>query len=74
MSDYKDLYQQVIMDHNKSPRNFKVLENANHKAEGFNPLCGDECTVYLDVDDQKKIEAASFKGKDALYLKLPPLL
>ena len=47
MSELDDLYQEVILDHNKSPRNFRVIDNANHQAEGFNPLCGDHVTVYL---------------------------
>ena len=42
MSDLRELYQEVIMDHNRSPRNCGPLEGANHKAEGFNPLCGDQ--------------------------------
>lgn len=51
MSDLRELYQQVILDHNKSPRNFKKLETANRMAEGHNPLCGDEVTIYLLIDD-----------------------
>jgi nitrogen fixation NifU-like protein len=50
-SELRELYQQVILDHNKSPRNFKKLENANYKAEGYNPLCGDKITLYLIVED-----------------------
>ena len=51
MSELSELYQQVILDHNKKPRNFRKLETANHSAEGFNPLCGDQLTVYLNVED-----------------------
>lgn len=51
MSDLHDLYQQVILDHNKSPRNFHRLEGANRTAEGHNPLCGDQITLYLQVED-----------------------
>jgi nitrogen fixation NifU-like protein len=51
MSELRELYQQVILDHNKSPRNFKKLEIANRVAEGHNPLCGDEVTIYMQVDD-----------------------
>lgn len=51
MSDLRDLYQEVILEHSKSPRNYGELANANHKAEGFNPLCGDHFTVYLDLED-----------------------
>ena len=46
-----DLYQQVILDHNKSPRNFGTLEHANHSAKGHNPLCGDKIDLYLDVEE-----------------------
>ena len=50
MSELSELYQQVILDHNKKPRNFRKLEHANHTAEGYNPLCGDHLTVYLDLE------------------------
>jgi nitrogen fixation NifU-like protein len=50
-SELRELYQQVILDHNKSPRNFKKLENANYTAEGYNPLCGDKITLYLFVEN-----------------------
>jgi nitrogen fixation NifU-like protein len=50
MSDLTDLYQEVILDHNRRPRNFRVLENATHQAEGHNPLCGDKVEVFLTVD------------------------
>jgi nitrogen fixation NifU-like protein len=50
MSDLRELYQQVILDHNKNPRNFRELPNASRRVEGFNPLCGDHYTVYVDVD------------------------
>ena len=51
MADLRDLYQEVILEHSKRPRNYRVLESANHKAEGFNPLCGDHFTVYVNVED-----------------------
>ncbi len=51
MSGLRDLYQEVILDHNKRPRNFRAIDPASHHAEGFNPLCGDRITVYLDVKD-----------------------
>ena len=51
MSDMRELYQSVILDHNKSPRNFREVEGASHCAEGFNPLCGDEVKVTLAVED-----------------------
>lgn len=50
MSDLRDLYQEVIVDHSRRPRNFKKLEGATHRAEGFNPLCGDRVVVYLTID------------------------
>src|SRR6185369_5193444 len=51
MSELSELYQQVILDHNKKPRNFRRPENANHSADGYNPLCGDQLTVYLDLEN-----------------------
>lgn len=59
--DLRDLYQEVIFDHNRNPRNFRVMENANRQVEGFNPLCGDRLTLYLKIDDQV-ISDASFQG------------
>jgi nitrogen fixation NifU-like protein len=57
-----ELYQQVILDHNRSPRNFKELVPHTHEAEGYNPLCGDHLTVYARVNDAGCIEEVSFKG------------
>ncbi len=51
MFDIHELYQEVIIDHNRRPRNFQVLEGADMKAEGYNPLCGDRITLYLNVRD-----------------------
>ncbi len=62
MFDLRDLYQQVIVDHNKSPRNFHVMANATCMAEGFNPLCGDKLTLYLKLDSEKVIRDISFEG------------
>lgn len=50
MPDLRDLYQEVILEHSKSPRNYGELAGANHKAEGFNPLCGDHFTIYVDIE------------------------
>jgi nitrogen fixation NifU-like protein len=61
VSDLRDLYQQVVLDHNRSPRNFKTLPDANHTAEGTNPLCGDEITVYLRVEDGM-VQDVGFQG------------
>jgi nitrogen fixation protein NifU and related proteins len=68
MSELSSLYQEVILDHNKSPRNFKKLENANRKAEGFNPLCGDHYTVYLNIEDGV-ISEVSFEGSGCAISK-----
>ena len=50
MSELSDLYQEVILDHSKAPRNFGALEDANRSAKGHNPLCGDKITVYVKLD------------------------
>jgi len=57
-----ELYQQVILEHNKNPRNCKKLENSTHHAEGYNPLCGDHLNVYLQVNGDNMIEDISFEG------------
>ncbi|MBF0387883.1 MAG: SUF system NifU family Fe-S cluster assembly protein [Candidatus Omnitrophica bacterium] len=63
MSIHSDeLYQQVILEHNKRPRNFLQLDPCTHQAEGYNPLCGDHLNVYLRVSDQGMIEELSFLG------------
>jgi len=59
--DLRDLYQQVIMDHNKKPRNFRDIEDADHVAHGNNPLCGDALVVYVKLNDDV-IEDVSFQG------------
>lgn len=62
MSDeLRDLYQDVIIEHSKRPRNFRELDSAAHKAEGYNPLCGDEVTVYIDLENDV-VKDVSFKG------------
>jgi len=62
MSDLRELYQEMILDHGRTPRNFKVLEGANREAEGFNPLCGDQVTLYLKYENDV-VEDVSFQGK-----------
>lgn len=61
MSDLRDLYQQVIMDHKKNPRNFREIVDANHMAHGNNPLCGDALVVYVKMNEGV-IEDVSFQG------------
>src|SRR5439155_15051515 len=68
MSELSELYQQVILDHNKKPRNFRRLETANHSAEGFNPLCGDQLTVYLNLPDDA-VKEISFEGSGCAISK-----
>ena len=61
MSDLRELYQELIIDHSKRPRNFKVLEAANRKLEGYNPLCGDKITVFLELEHDR-VKNVSFQG------------
>lgn len=61
MYDLQDLYQEVVMDHNRRPRNFRKPDGANRQAEGFNPLCGDQVTVYLAVE-RNVIKDVGFQG------------
>jgi nitrogen fixation protein NifU and related proteins len=68
MADLDDLYQEVILDHNKSPRNFRGMAEANRKAEGYNPLCGDHVTVYLRLEDGL-IKDISFQGSGCAISK-----
>jgi nitrogen fixation protein NifU and related proteins len=68
MSELNDLYQEVILDHNKNPRNFKELETANRSAEGNNPLCGDKLKVFLDYDGET-VTAVSFTGSGCAISK-----
>ncbi|MGH7928634.1 MAG: Fe-S cluster assembly sulfur transfer protein SufU [Candidatus Binatia bacterium] len=68
MAELDDLYQEQILDHNKSPRNFRVMENASYRAEGFNPLCGDHVTVYVRLHDGR-IEDISFQGSGCAISK-----
>jgi SUF system NifU family Fe-S assembly protein len=62
ISDLRDLYQEVIIDHSRHPHNFGPLDQATHRAEGFNPLCGDKLTVYLKLADDV-IQSARFEGE-----------
>ncbi len=62
MTTPSDLYQQVILEHNKKPRNFGKLDPCTHSAEGFNPLCGDHLWVHMKVSPDGLIEAVTFEG------------
>jgi nitrogen fixation protein NifU and related proteins len=68
LSDLRELYQQVILDHNKNPRNFRELENASRRIEGYNPLCGDHYTIFLDVDGDV-VRDVSFVGSGCAISK-----
>ncbi len=59
--DLGDLYQEVILEHSKAPRNYRRPESANREAEGYNPLCGDRCSVFVDVEDDA-IRDIGFQG------------
>ena len=68
MSELSELYQQVILDHNKKPRNFRRLETANRTAEGYNPLCGDQLKVYMQLEDEV-VQDVSFEGSGCAISK-----
>lgn len=63
MDDLRELYQTTILDHNKAPRNFGVLEGANREAKGDNPVCGDKIVVTAEVDDEDRVTDVRFDGK-----------
>jgi len=69
MSDFSDLYQDLILDHQKNPRNFGELSGANHHADGFNPLCGDKIALDLKVNGEGVIEDVKFKGSGCAISK-----
>ena len=58
----KQLYQDIILEHGKSPRNLGKCEGYNHEAKGYNPLCGDKVHVYLKLNNEKKVESLTFEG------------
>jgi len=68
MSDLRELYQEIILEHNKKPRNFRVLEDANRTAQGFNPLCGDRLTLYLKIEDGV-VKDVAFQGSGCAISK-----
>jgi len=61
MTDLQDLYQELILDHGRKPRNFKALDNATRSAEGYNPLCGDKVKIYVEMDGDI-VKDISFEG------------
>ncbi len=69
MSELNDLYQEVILEHNKNPRNFREIANADRTADGNNPLCGDALRVYLDLENDK-IKDVAFKGSGCAISKV----
>jgi nitrogen fixation protein NifU and related proteins len=68
MSELTDLYQEVVLDHGRRPRNYGTLENPSHKGEGFNPLCGDQLKLYLKVTDGR-IDDVKFEGSGCAISK-----
>ena len=68
MSELDELYQEVILDHNKSPRNFRAMSHANRRAEGYNPLCGDHVTVFVQLENGV-IQDISFQGSGCAISK-----
>ena len=68
MAELRDLYQEIILEHSKRPRNYRALKSANRSAEGFNPLCGDHFKVYLHVEDDH-IRDISFQGSGCAISK-----
>lgn len=68
MPELQDLYQQIILEHNKSPRNYRELENPTRKVEGYNPLCGDHYTVFVELDGET-IKDVAFTGNGCAISK-----
>ena len=68
MAELDELYQEVILDHNRSPRNYRTIADANRKAQGYNPLCGDQIIVYLKLEDGV-IKDISFQGSGCAISK-----
>ena len=69
MTELRELYQQIILDHNRAPRNFKPLDDANRTADGYNPLCGDKLKVFVRVGDDDVIEDVGFQGSGCAISK-----
>lgn len=67
-NELRELYQQVILDHNKSPRNFRLIEHPTHDKEGYNPLCGDKIHIYLELENDL-VKDISFQGSGCAISK-----
>ena len=63
MDELRELYQEVILDHGKHPRNFKAIEDATFEAHGHNPLCGDQLTIYIKLSDDGLLQDVAFTGR-----------
>jgi nitrogen fixation NifU-like protein len=59
----RELYQEVILDHSRHPRHYGAMDHASHKAEGYNPLCGDRVTIYLQLGEDGRVADIKFEGK-----------
>jgi len=68
MADLRDLYQELILEHSKAPRNYRELKTPDHKAEGYNPLCGDHFTIFLQMDGDS-IREVTFQGSGCAISK-----
>jgi len=68
MDEYRELYQQIILDHNKNPRNFTTIDPSTHHAEGYNPLCGDHYTIFMNVEGDV-IRKVGFQGNGCAISK-----
>lgn len=69
MPDLRELYQEVILDHNRRPQNLRKLATANRSAEGYNPLCGDQITIYLELGNDDVVRDVSFEGSGCAISK-----
>ena len=63
LDELRELYQEVILDHGRNPRNFRCLEHPDHTAEGYNPFCGDQLTLYIALGEDSRIADIAFEGK-----------
>ena len=69
MDSLRELYQQLILDHNQAPKNFRIMDRPNTQAEGYNPLCGDQVKVFIKLDNENRIEDISFFGSGCAISK-----